>query len=134
LTPGEEEGIIRYIYIQMYIGYPCTGPIILGLVHYFLTLQDPTAKPPSPRYLQNLLKKHPEIYSVVSKPMDIKRKAVHDKSVIAPWYKKLEQLTIEYNCSPNDILNFDEIGIQVACPAGITVYIPSGYKNIKKHI
>ena len=66
--------------------------------------------------------------------MDIKRKAAHDKSVIAPWYKTLEQLTIEYNCGPNDILNFDEMGIQVACPTGMTVYIPSGYKNVRKHV
>jgi hypothetical protein len=70
----------------------------------------------------------------VSKPIDIKQKAVYNKSIIVPWYKKLEQLTIEYNCSPNNILNFDKIGIQVACPAGITVYIPSDYKNIRKHV
>ena len=27
LTPREEEGIIRYVYIQIYVGYLCTSPL-----------------------------------------------------------------------------------------------------------
>jgi hypothetical protein len=90
LTPGEEAGLMKYVYNQIYMGYPCTGPIILDLVHHFLKLRDPDAKHPSSRFLQDLVQRHPEIHSVTSKPMDTKRKAAHDKSVIKPWYKLLE--------------------------------------------
>jgi hypothetical protein len=38
LTPGEEAGLMKYVYNQIYIGYPCTSPIILDLVYHFLKL------------------------------------------------------------------------------------------------
>jgi hypothetical protein len=63
--------------------------------------------------------------------MDTKRKAAHDKSVIRPWYRELEQLIDQYNCGPHDLLNFDEMGARVACPAGMAVYIPVQYKNVR---
>jgi hypothetical protein len=131
LTPGEEAGLMKYIYNQIFTGYLYTGPIILDLVHHFQKLQDPTAKPPSSRFLQDLVQQHPEIYSITSKPIDTKRKAVHDKSVIKPWYKVLDQLVDQYNCSLYNLLNFDEIGECIACPAGIAVNIPVQYKNIR---
>ena len=128
MAPGEEAGLMKYVHNQIYIGYLYTGPIILDLMYHFSILQDPAAKPPSLYFLQDLLKRYPEIYTVVSKPIDTKHKAVYNKSVIKPWYTVLEQLVEQYNCSLYNILNFDEIGAQVVYLAGITVYILAEYK------
>jgi hypothetical protein len=62
--------------------------------------------------------------------MDAKQRAAQIPKVVINWFKGFEQIQIFYGIGPENMWNFNETGVQNACPARTWVWVPTSIKEV----
>ena len=73
-------------------------------------LRERSAKPVGKNWVNNLVKRSPELQKRWTRPYDRQRAACEDPAVIQPWFTLVQSTKAKYGIIDKDTYNFDESG------------------------
>jgi hypothetical protein len=108
LTKLEEEAIVERILEQSLRGIPPLKLDVRDMADRLL--RDRDAKPVGKNWVDNLVKRTPELQKRWTRPYDRQRAACEDPAVIQPWFTLVQNMKAKYGIADEDMYNFDESG------------------------
>ena len=111
LTKLEEEVIIQGILDLALRGVPPSKALVRDMADKLL--RERNSKPVGKNWVDNFVKRTPELKKRWSRPYDRQRAACEDPAVIQPWFKLVQTMKEKYGIIDEDIWNFDESGFLI---------------------
>lgn len=108
LTKLEEEVIVQRVLDESLRGVPPSKGNIRDMADKLLGERD--GKPVGKNWVDNFIKRTPELRTRWSRPYDRQRAACEDPAVIQPWFALVQSMKAKYGISDEDTYNFDESG------------------------
>ena len=71
------------------------------------------SNPVGKNWVDNFVKRTPELRTRWSRPYDHQRAACEDPAVIQPWFTLVQSTKAKYGIIDKDTYNFDETGFQI---------------------
>lgn len=146
LSEGQDEALLQYCLDQWELGLGATHDMVyaaichlktvnkINPVYFFylqLQVQFPDRPTPTRRWFQTWLKAHPKLHTIKTKLIAHARLDTHTEEDVRAWFGRLEYAVNQYKIkSPRNILNMDESGARVGCPAGEQVIVPIQVKEL----
>jgi len=108
LTKLEEEVIVKRILDESLRGLPPSKAYVGDMADKLL--RERGGKPVGKNWVDNLVKRTPELTTRWSRPYDRQRAACEDPTVIQPWFILVQRIKAKYGIIDEDTYNFDETG------------------------
>ena len=108
LTKLEEEAIIERILEQDLRGISPLKLLVQDMADRLLRARD--AKPVGKNWVDNFIKRTPELQKRWTRPYDRQRAACEDLAIIQPWFTLVQSIKAKYGIIDEDMYNFDESG------------------------
>jgi hypothetical protein len=108
LTKLEEEVILEYILDYSVRGIPVSKADVRDIADRLLG--DRAGKPVGKNWVDNFIKRTPELRTRWSRPYDRQRAACEDPALIQPWFTLVQNMKAKYGIVDEDMYNFDESG------------------------
>ena len=108
LTKLEEEAIVRRVLDETLRGVPVSKADVRDMADKLLG--DRNGKPVGKNWVDNFIKRTPELRTRWSRPYDRQRAACEDPAVIQPWFTLVQSIKAKYGIADEDTYNFDESG------------------------
>jgi len=108
LTKLEEEAIVERILEQSLRGLPPSKLEVQDMANKLL--RERGAKPVGKNWVDNLVKRTPELQMRWTRPYDRQRAACEDPAVLQPWFALVQSIKAKYGIIDEDTYNFDESG------------------------
>jgi hypothetical protein len=108
LTKLEEEVILDYILDLSLRGVPPTRALVRDMADRLL--RERGGKPVGKHWVDNFVKRTPELKKRWSRPYDRQRAACEDPALILPWFELVQSVKAKYGILDEDTWNFDETG------------------------
>jgi hypothetical protein len=108
LTNLEEEVIKQCILDASLRGVPPTKPLVRDMADRLL--RERGGKPVGKHWVDNFIKRTPELKKRWSRPYDRQRAACEDPALILPWFELVQSIKAKYGILDEDTWNFDESG------------------------
>jgi Tc5 transposase DNA-binding domain len=106
LSAVQEASLLRYILSLDEIGHSVRYDQISRVAN---ANSDP-ASSVGQHWARRFLSRHPELYRVKQKPLELERKLAYNPEVLSNWFERTRQLQKKYAVQTEDIWNFDETG------------------------
>ena len=116
LSAVQEASLLRYILSLDEIGHTIRYDQISSLANAILAedhTNNDSASSVDHHWARRFLNRHPELYKVKQKPLELERKLVHDSGVLLDWFERFRQLRERYSVQNENIWNFDETGFRI---------------------
>jgi hypothetical protein len=107
----EEEVIIQRILDESLRGLPPSKAAVQDMADKLL--RERGGKPVGKNWVDNLVKRTPELITRWSRPYDRQRAACKDPAVIQPWFTLVQAIKEKYGIQDEDTWNFDESGFMM---------------------
>lgn len=91
-------------------------------------------KPTGKNWVDNFIKRTPELRTRLSRPYDHQRALCEDPRVISPWFTLLQSFKEKYGILDEDIYNFDETGFMMGIISSQLVVTSSEGSGKRKKI
>jgi hypothetical protein len=78
-----------------------------------LAMQRPGSQPVGERWAYNFVKRHNELQSKWNRKYDYKRALCEGPTLIRNWFKRVQDIKIQYGILDEDVWNFDETSFQM---------------------
>jgi hypothetical protein len=111
LTKLEEEAIIQRILNESLRGVPSSKANVRDMADRLL--RERGGKPIGKNWVDNFIKRTPELRTRWSRPYDRQRAACEDPAVIRPWFSLVQSMKAKYGIVDKDTWNFDESGFMM---------------------
>jgi hypothetical protein len=111
LTKLEEEAIVHRILDEVLRGVPPSKANVRDMADRLL--RDRGGKPTGKNWVDNFIKRTPELRTRWSRPYDRQRAACEDLVIIQPWFILVQNIKAKYSIINEDIWNFDESGFMI---------------------
>jgi hypothetical protein len=111
LTKLEEEAIVHRILDEVLRGVPPSKANVRDMADRLL--RDRGGKPTGKNWVDNFIKRTPELRTRWSRPYDRQRAACEDPAIIQPWFILVQNMKAKYGIIDEDIWNFDESGFMM---------------------
>jgi hypothetical protein len=108
MTKLEEEVIARRILDDTLRGIPVSKADVRDMADSLL--KDRGGKPVGKNWVDNFIKRIPELRTRWSRPYDRQRAACEDPAIIQPWYTLVQSMKAKYGIVDEDMYNFDKSG------------------------
>ena len=108
LTKLEEEAIVQRVLEQSAQGLAPSRSIIREMADKLLRSQG--SNPVGKNWVDNFVKRTPELQKRWSRPYDYQRAACEDPAAIQRWFDLIQETKLKYGITDDDIYNFDETG------------------------
>ena len=108
LKKTEEGALIHYIKKLDAQGFAPTLRCVEDMANQLRAARG--AKPVSPRWASNFVKRKPELKSRLTRQRDRQRVFCSDPGVIGPWFDLVRNVKAKYSIQDEDTYNFDETG------------------------
>ena len=108
LTKLEEEVVLDNILDASLRGVPPTKALVRDMADRLL--RERGGKPVGKHWVDNFVKRTPELKKRWSRPYDRQRAACEDPAVIEPWFSLVQSVKSKYGILDEDTWNFDESG------------------------
>jgi hypothetical protein len=90
-----------------------------------------SSKRPSKQCLVYWLKGNKNLYTIETKPIARTKLDSHTEQDVKDWFKSYHETLAEYKITKaKNVLNMDELGARVGCPAGEHVIVPIEVKEL----
>ncbi|KAH5752178.1 hypothetical protein HBI55_244370 [Parastagonospora nodorum] len=73
-------------------------------------LRERAGKPVGKNWVDNFIKRTPELRTRWSRPYDRQRATCEDPAIIQPWFALVQGMKEKYGVADEDMYNFDESG------------------------
>jgi hypothetical protein len=111
LTKLEEEAVVRRILELDVRGLAPTKDIVRDMSDRLL--RERSGKPTGKNWVDNFIKRTPELKTRLSRPYDRQRALCEDPCVINPWFTLVQSFKEKYGIQDDDMFNFDETGFMM---------------------
>jgi hypothetical protein len=111
LTKLEEEAIVERILEQSLRGLPPSKPNVQDIADRLLRKRN--AKPVGKHWVDNFIKRTPEIQTQWTRPYNRQRAACEDPAVIQPWFTLVQSIKAKYSIIDEDMYNFNKSGFLI---------------------
>jgi hypothetical protein len=108
LTKLEEEAILQGVLEYSLHGLPVSRADVRDMADRLL--RERASKPVGKNWVDNFVKRTPELRKRWSRPYDRQRAACEDPAIIQPWFALVQSMKEKYGIVDKDIYNFDESG------------------------
>ncbi len=108
LTKLEEEAIIQRVFDESLRGLPPSKTNVQNMADKLL--RERGSKPTGKNWVDNFIKRSPELRTRWSRSYDRWRAACEDPAVIQPWFTLVQSMKAKYGIVDEDMYNFDESG------------------------
>jgi hypothetical protein len=108
LTKLEEEAIVQRILEESLRGIPPSKANVRDMADRLL--RERGGKPTGKNWVDNFIKRTPELRTRWSRPYDHQRAVCEDPAVIRPWFTLVQSMKAKYGIADEDTWNFDESG------------------------
>ena len=108
MTKLEEEVITKRILDESLRGLPPTKAGVRDMADKLL--KERGEKPVGKNWVDNFIKRTPELTTRWSRPYDHQRATCEDPVIIQPWFTLVQRMKAEYGIIDEDTYNFDESG------------------------
>jgi len=108
LTKLEEEVILQSVLDASICGVPPTKALVRDMADRLL--RERGEKPVGKYWVDNFIKRTPELKKRWSRPYDRQRAACEDPALILPWFELVQSTKAKYGILDEDTWNFDETG------------------------
>lgn len=107
----EEEAIVKRILEESARGFAPTKPDVRAMADKLL--EERAGNPVGKNWVDNFVKRTPEIRTRWSRPYDHQRAACEDPAAIQAWFGLVERTKQKWGIVDDDIYNFDETGFMM---------------------
>jgi hypothetical protein len=101
LTKLEEEAIVQRILEESLRGIPPSKANVRDMADRLL--RERSGKPTGKNWIDNFIKRTPELRTRWSRPYDRQRTACEDPAVIRPWFSLVQSMKAKYSIVDEDI-------------------------------
>jgi hypothetical protein len=108
MTKLEEEVIVQRVLDDSLRGVPVSKADVRDMADRLL--RDRTGKPVGKNWVDNFIKRTPELRTRWSRLYDRQRAACEDPALIRPWFTLVQNMKAKYSIVDEDMYNFDESG------------------------
>lgn len=108
LTKSEEEAIVQRVLELSVQGLAPSRSIVREMADRLLRARD--SHPVGKNWVDNFVKRTPELQKHWSRPYDYQRAACEDPATILRWFSLIQETKQKYGIIDDDIHNFDETG------------------------
>ena len=108
LTKLEEEAIVQRVLKQSAQGLAPSRSIVREMADKLLRSRG--SNPVGKNWVDNFVKRTPELQKRWSRPYDYQRAACEDPAAIQRWFDLIQETKLKYGITDDDIYNFDETG------------------------
>jgi hypothetical protein len=108
LTELEEEAVVLRILEESARGLPSSKADVRDMAGRLLRSRN--AKPVGKNWVDNFMKRTPELQKRWTRPYDRQRAACGDPAIIQPWFTLVQSIKAKYGIIDEDMYNFDESG------------------------
>ena len=108
LTKLEEEAIVQRVLKQSAQGLAPSRSIVREMADKLLRSRG--SNPVGKNWVDNFVKRTPELQKRWSRPYDYQRAACEDPAAIQRWFDLIQETKLKYGITDDDIHNFDETG------------------------
>jgi hypothetical protein len=108
LTPIEEQVIVERILEESSRGVPPSNVNVRDMADRLL--KERGGKPVGKNWVDNFVKRTPELTMRWTRPYDRQRALCEDPAVIQPWFSLIRSVKAKYGILDEDVYNFDETG------------------------
>ena len=116
LSAVQEASLLRYILSLDEIGHTIRYDQINSITNTILVedhTNNDSVSSVDHHWIRRFLNRHPELYKVKQKSLELERKFVHDSGVLLDWFERFRQLRERYSVQNEDIWNFDETDFRI---------------------
>jgi hypothetical protein len=127
LNKAQELAFTQYLRDLNAIGVPLRRKNIDSAANQVLASSYSGDGPPpvvGEHWAARWLKDNQDFDVIIQKTLEIERKKAADKVIIAEFYRKIEQVTKQFNIQAIDIWNMDETGLRIGIGRGQWVVVP----------
>ena len=107
----EEEAIVKRILEESARGFAPTKPDVRAMANKLL--EERAGNPVGKNWVDNFVKRTPELRTRWSRPYDHQRAACEDPAAIQAWFSLVERTKLKWGIVDDDIYNFDETGFMM---------------------
>jgi hypothetical protein len=111
LTKLEEEVIVHRVLDESLRGVPPSKAHVRDMADRLL--RERGGNPTGKNWVDNFIKRTPELRTRWSRPYDRQRAACEDPAVIRPWFSLVQSMKAKYGIADEDTWNFDESGFMM---------------------
>ncbi|KAF7566808.1 hypothetical protein PtrM4_151280 [Pyrenophora tritici-repentis] len=111
LTKLEEEAIVQRVLEESSRGIPPSKAHVQDMADRLL--RERGGKPTGKNWVDNFIKRTPELQMRWSRPYDRQRAACEDPVIIRPWFSLVQSVKAKYGILDEDTWNFDESGFMM---------------------
>jgi hypothetical protein len=111
LSKLEEEVIAQRILDDSLRGVPPSKANVRDMADRLL--RERGSKPTGKNWVDNFIKRTPELRTRWSRPYDRQRAACEDLAIIRPWFTLVQSMKVKYGIADEDTWNFDESGFMM---------------------
>jgi hypothetical protein len=108
MTKLEEEVIVQRVLDSSLRGIPVSKADVREMADNLL--KDRAGKPVGKNWVDNFIKRTPELRTRWSRLYDRQRAACEDPALIRPWFTLVQNMKAKYGIIDEDMWNFDESG------------------------
>jgi hypothetical protein len=128
LTPAEEAVLVKYVQLAYKQAFPVTTVAIRDMANEILVEKgcEPSI---GVHWHQSFLKRHPELRSALSRPIDKQRVMSEDPDSYIHYFHLFEDTRAKYGISDNDTYNMDESGCAIGVEHASKIIIPADEKE-----
>ena len=129
LTQAQEQAVFRFCQDQLEMGLGATPSILYAAICHLR--QQANRNPSSLRWFQLWLKKHPELYSIKTKPIAQVCVRTHSKEDLRNFFLDYQNTLSKYSIQQAKyVFNMDESGVRIGCSTGEIVVVPTEVKEL----
>jgi hypothetical protein len=111
LTILEEEAIVQRILDESLRGVPPSKAHVRDMADRLL--KERGGNPTGKNWVDNFIKRTPELRTRWSRPYDRQRAVCEDPAIIRPWFTLVQSMKAKYGIADEDTWNFDESGFMM---------------------
>jgi hypothetical protein len=115
LTPAREESLKQWILSMDQRGMPPRVAIVRQMAGILATLRagSTAIQPIGDKWVYNFIRRHDDLQSKFNRKYDYQRAKCEDLMLIRGWFKRFQDIKIQYGILDEDTWNFDETGFQM---------------------
>jgi hypothetical protein len=128
LTPAEEAVLVKFIQLAHQQAFPMTIASLRQFANQILREKDDHTSVGANWHL-NFLKRHPELRTALSRPIDKQRVIAENPDVYIRFFRLYEEARAKYDIYNADVYNINESGCAIGLDQASYIIIPVNEKK-----